>query len=83
MPKSTTVRLHGNNVCDIIIAHAISGDAQMWPSDQVAMREACSRLVIIHCVIIYIAMENALLSKAFGEPRSKIIMYLSNDELKI
>jgi len=26
-PKLTKVKLHGNNVCDVIIAHVISGDA--------------------------------------------------------
>jgi len=28
MPKSTEVKSHSNNVCDVIIAHMISGDAQ-------------------------------------------------------
>jgi len=30
LPKSTTVRSHGNNVPDILIAHVISGDAQTY-----------------------------------------------------
>ena len=30
MPKSTKVRLHGNNVRDIIIAHVISADAHTY-----------------------------------------------------
>jgi len=29
LPKSTKVRSHGNNVCDVIIAHVISADAQL------------------------------------------------------
>jgi len=33
--QSTEVRSHGNNVCDVIIAHVLSGDAQTnRPTDQ-------------------------------------------------
>ena len=30
LPKSTEVRSHGNNVRDVIIAHVISADAQIY-----------------------------------------------------
>ena len=52
MPNSTKVRLHGNNVRDVIIAHVISADAQIYiptdaenPKDQLAACEAHGQLV--------------------------------------